>query len=189
MGWRAHLRYCDHRRAQRRRSRRRAVDHLSYLHPARRPAPAPPTCGTRHSSAPSTLKVPIGFVCSARPRLHTNRLHVRRRGRTQRCEGTQRSLTNFRHFCTDPTHPGLRYVGSAHLLLSIFARCRCRYRLQYVHPASRLRFSLTLSQKLYCYWSTLDVPLSFSQFISGSSSIFNGMTSSPRIMQKVGKNC
>ena len=110
MGWRAHLRYCDHRRAQRRRSRRRAVDHLSYLHPARRPAPAPPTCGTRHSSAPSTLKVPIGFVCSARPRLHTNRLHVRRRGRTQRCEGTQRSLTNFRHFCTDPTHPGLRHV-------------------------------------------------------------------------------
>ena len=112
MGWRAHLRYCDHRRAQRRRSRRRAVDHLSYLHPARRPAPAPPTCGTRHSSAPSTLKVPFGFRCSARPRLHTNRLHVRRRGRTQRCEGTQRSLTNFRHFCTDPTHPGLRYVSS-----------------------------------------------------------------------------
>eukprot|EP00966_Prymnesium_polylepis_P133082 3075764-Prymnesium_polylepis.2 len=46
MGWRAYLRCADHRRAQRRRLRRLAIDHLPMLLPARRPAPAPPTWGT-----------------------------------------------------------------------------------------------------------------------------------------------
>eukprot|EP00966_Prymnesium_polylepis_P221067 5113512-Prymnesium_polylepis.1 len=61
----------------------------STICPARRPAPERPTCGTSHSEATSTLKTPFGFVCSARQRLHSNCLHFRRRGRTQRCEGTQ----------------------------------------------------------------------------------------------------
>ena len=57
--------------------------------PARRPAPEPPTCGTSHSAAPSSLQMPIGFLCSARRRLHWIRLRFRRPGRTQRCEVPQ----------------------------------------------------------------------------------------------------
>eukprot|EP00966_Prymnesium_polylepis_P195059 4521794-Prymnesium_polylepis.1 len=37
--------------------------------------------------------MPFGFQCSARRRLHWIRLHFRRRGRTQRCEGTQHDCT------------------------------------------------------------------------------------------------
>jgi hypothetical protein len=51
------------------------------------------------------------LLCSARQRLHNTRLHVRRRGRTQRCEGAQDDCAPKRHFSTDPTHPRASAAG------------------------------------------------------------------------------
>ena len=55
--------------------------------------------------------MPIRLCCSARQRLQHNRLHVRRRGRTQRCEVPQHDCAPKRHFSTDLTQPGLRHVS------------------------------------------------------------------------------
>eukprot|EP00966_Prymnesium_polylepis_P254442 5879902-Prymnesium_polylepis.1 len=41
---------------------------------------------TSHSAALLNLYMPFRVCCSARQRPQHNRLHVRRRGRTQRCE-------------------------------------------------------------------------------------------------------
>ena len=48
--------------------------------------------------------MPFRLCCSARQRLQHNRLHVRRRGRTQRCEVPQHDCAAKRHFCTDVSH-------------------------------------------------------------------------------------
>jgi hypothetical protein len=83
------------------------------LHPARRQASETLSPVTSHSAALLNLHMPFRVCCRARQRLQHNRLHVRRRGRTQRCEVPQHDCAAKRHFFTDLTHPALRHVTGA----------------------------------------------------------------------------
>ena len=68
------------------------------MHPARRQASETLSPVTSHSAALLNLQMPFRLCCSARQRLQHNRLHVRRRGRTQRCEVPQHDCAPKRHF-------------------------------------------------------------------------------------------
>jgi hypothetical protein len=65
---------------------------------------------TSHSAALLNLQMPFRLCCSARQQLQHNHLHVRRRGRTQRCEVPQHDCAPKRHVSSDLGHPGLRHV-------------------------------------------------------------------------------